>query len=203
MTVNKEKLAPGIYSYSGVFPESLEYISKIEELVNLKKIAWVPSFNKKHTSEEDAKKFFRQVETIGLPLEFQVPDNVDKKSESNSVVFEFSKLLKDSFDIYLKEYVNEYGISLSEQEPFGLLKYGNGSKFGKHIDNGMMFNRTVSLVYYANDDYVGGEIYFDQFDLKIVPQKNQLLLFPSNYIYSHSISEVSSGIRYAIVSFYK
>lgn len=202
MIINKEKLAPGIYSYSNIFPESLEHINKIESLVDSKKIAWVPSFNKKHISEEDAKNFFRIVDTIGLPLESQVPDTVDKSLESISTLLEFSKLLKQNFDVCLKDYVDEYGIFLSDQEPFGLLKYGNGSRFDKHIDNGMMFNRTVSLVYYANNDYVGGDIYFDQFDLKISPQKNQLLLFPSNYIYSHAISEVSSGIRYAIVSFY-
>lgn len=202
MIANKEKLAPGIYSYKNVFPESLDYVNKIEKLADSKKIAWVPSFNKKHTSEEQAKQFFRIVDTIGLPLESQVPDKVDKNLESTKTILDFSKALKENFDVYLKDYVDEHGVSLSNQEPFGLLKYGNGSKFDKHIDNGMMFNRTVSLVYYANDEYVGGEIYFDQFDLKILPQKNQLLLFPSNYIYSHAISEVSSGVRYAIVSFY-
>jgi len=202
MISNKEKLAPGIYSYTNVFPEALDYIKKIESMVDSKKIAWVPSFNRKHTSEEQAKQFFRIVDTIGLPLENQVLDSVDKTVESTRAVLDFSKTLKENFDVYLKDYIDEHGISLSNQEPFGLLKYGNGSKFDKHIDSGMMFNRTVSLVYYANDDYTGGEIYFDQFDLKILPQKNQLLLFPSNYIYSHAISEVSSGVRYAIVSFY-
>jgi Rps23 Pro-64 3,4-dihydroxylase Tpa1-like proline 4-hydroxylase len=200
----KEKLAVGIYSYYDVFPESFQYVEKIENLVNENKLAWVPSFNKKTTTEEQIKKSFRNVDTIALPLKSQVlAEKTDFNSEPNTTLFEFSENLISNFKPFLEDYLNNFGITVSEQEVFGLLKYGNGQKFDKHIDDGMRFIRKVSSVYYLNNDYSGGDIYFDQFDLKITPQKNQLIVFPSNYIYSHSISEVSSGIRYAIAGFYK
>ncbi len=139
------------------------------------------------------------VNAKGVPC----PENIDKDKEPARTLLDFSSSLNNEFSVYLKDYVEEYGISLSEQEPFGLLKYGKGQKFDKHIDNGMMFVRNVSLVYYANNTYTGGEIFFDRFNLNIKPEKNQLLIFPSNYIYSHSISEVLEGTRYSIVTWYK
>jgi Rps23 Pro-64 3,4-dihydroxylase Tpa1-like proline 4-hydroxylase len=201
--MNKEILAPGIHSYKNVFEDSINHINKIESLVSSSQLSWIPSFNKNHTSEEDAKKFFRNLDTIGLPIESQIPENIDKDKEPARTLLDFSSSLNNEFSVYLKDYVEEYGISLSEQEPFGLLKYGKGQKFDKHIDNGMMFVRNVSLVYYANNTYTGGEIFFDRFNLNIKPEKNQLLIFPSNYIYSHSISEVLEGTRYSIVTWYK
>ncbi len=201
--MNKEVLAPGIHSYKNIFENSISHINNIENLVDSGKISWIPSFNKNHTSEEEAKKFFRNVDTIGLPIESQIPEQVDKLLDPVKTLLQFANSLSNEFKNPLNDYVNDYGIFLSEQEPFGLLKYGKGQRFDKHIDNGMMFVRNVSLVYYANDEYSGGEIFFDQFNLKIQPEKNQLLIFPSNYIYSHSISEVLEGTRYSIVTWYK
>lgn len=202
--MKKEKLSTGIYSYYDVFPDSFNYVEKIENLVNSGFLAWVPSFNKSKMTEEQIKQAFRNVDTIALPLKNQVlSENIDFNKDPNKTLFDFSENLEKNFYPYLSDYLNDFGITLSEQEPFGLLKYGYGQKFDKHIDDGMRFVRKVSSVYYLNNDYSGGEIYFDQFDLKITPQKNQLIVFPSNYIYSHSISAVNDGVRYAIASFYK
>jgi predicted 2-oxoglutarate/Fe(II)-dependent dioxygenase YbiX len=56
------------------------------------------------------------------------------------------------------------------------------------------------LVYYLNDDYTGGEINFSILGIKIKPVKNQLIIFPSNYIYRHSVEEVTKGTRYSVVT---
>lgn len=201
--MDRKILCNGIHSYYNVFIDSDKYIEKIEEHVSKSEISWIPSFNKKTMTEESAKKFFRNVDTIALPLESQITDAINKENEAIKTVINFSNSLNENFKPYLDDYLNHYGITVSEQEPFGLLKYGKGQKFDRHIDDGMRFVRKVSLVYYANDDYSGGEIYFDQFDVKISPQKNQLLLFPSNYIYTHSVNEVLEGTRYSIVSWYR
>lgn len=200
--MNKEILSQGIYSYKNVFQDSFSFVEKIEALSNDLKLMWVPSF-KKDTTEENRKKAFRNVDTIGLPLRNKVIDHSKLESEPNKTLVSFSDKLNEEFSLYINDYLNDYGITVSDQEPYGLLRYGNGQKFDRHIDDGMMFVRKLSLVYYVNDEYKGGEIFFDQFNLTIKPEKNQLLLFPSNYIYTHSISEVTEGLRYSIVSWFK
>jgi predicted 2-oxoglutarate/Fe(II)-dependent dioxygenase YbiX len=53
---------------------------------------------------------------------------------------------------------------------------------------------------YLNDDYEGGEVEFVNFGIKIKPQPGMLLLFPSTYPYAHIAHPVTSGVKYAIVT---
>jgi predicted 2-oxoglutarate/Fe(II)-dependent dioxygenase YbiX len=53
---------------------------------------------------------------------------------------------------------------------------------------------------YLNDDYEGGELFFDKLNLKIKPQAGDLYLFPSSYIYSHAAMPVTDGTKYSIVT---
>jgi predicted 2-oxoglutarate/Fe(II)-dependent dioxygenase YbiX len=53
---------------------------------------------------------------------------------------------------------------------------------------------------YLNDDYSGGELEFRNFQLKISPKKGMLLLFPSNFAYAHIAHPVTSGTKYAFVT---
>jgi predicted 2-oxoglutarate/Fe(II)-dependent dioxygenase YbiX len=55
---------------------------------------------------------------------------------------------------------------------------------------------------YFNDDYVGGEIEFPEFDIFYKPQLGDILVFPSSFIYNHSVKEVTSGVRYAAVNWF-
>jgi predicted 2-oxoglutarate/Fe(II)-dependent dioxygenase YbiX len=58
----------------------------------------------------------------------------------------------------------------------------------------------MSTVYYLNDNYTGGEINFPRFNVTFKPKANQMIIFPSTYVYNHSVSPVIEGQRYAVVS---
>tara|TARA_Y100000287_G_scaffold171762_1_gene158441 strand:- start:1258 stop:1797 length:540 start_codon:yes stop_codon:yes gene_type:complete len=58
--------------------------------------------------------------------------------------------------------------------------------------------RTVSGVIYLNDDYQGGETYFPNQNIKIIPKKGKLVLFPSNLEYKHGVTQVIAGDRYTM-----
>mgnify|MGYP000379967471 FL=1 len=55
-----------------------------------------------------------------------------------------------------------------------------------------------SSVFYLNDDYDGGELFFPEFDLTIKPKLGDLITFPTNSMYMHAVKEVKSGTRYTI-----
>jgi hypothetical protein len=58
------------------------------------------------------------------------------------------------------------------------------------------------MVYYANDDYEGGELEFIYFNnLKIKPNAGELLIFPSNYLFVHKVNPITKGEKYAATSF--
>ena len=62
--------------------------------------------------------------------------------------------------------------------------------------------RTYSGIFYINDDYEGGEIYFPSFDIEIKPKQGSLVIFPSNDNYTHGVKEVTKLNRYTIAAWY-
>lgn len=89
---------------------------------------------------------------------------------------------------------------LSDVEEYQLLKYSGGQHYDAHYDGGTGSGRAVSPILYLNDDYEGGEIEFVNFGIKIKPKAGSLLVFPSSYPYRHIAHPVTSGTKYAIVT---
>jgi len=53
---------------------------------------------------------------------------------------------------------------------------------------------------YLNNDYTGGHLEFSNFGIKIKPEPGMLILFPSNFAYSHRSTPITSGIKYSLVT---
>ena len=73
--------------------------------------------------------------------------------------------------------------------------------FKAHTDASHDYPRQLSLVYYLNDTYEGGEIEFPHLDLKIKPLAGELIIFPANYLFLHAAKEVTSGFKYCAINF--
>lgn len=58
-----------------------------------------------------------------------------------------------------------------------------------------------SLIYY-NDDFVGGELYYPDFDLVIKPEPGLAVFHPGDVNYLHGVKMITSGLRYVTPSFY-
>ena len=84
-----------------------------------------------------------------------------------------------------------------------MVRYGEGQQFVTHLDENYDMPRTVSLTMYINNDYTGGELEYVWFNKTYRPQAGDIVIFPSNYIFSHKVHKILSGIRYAVVRFYK
>lgn len=97
-------------------------------------------------------------------------------------------------------YSEKYEIPNLYHEPYQILKYNSGQEYKSHSDGGTASGRAVSAILYLNDNYEGGELEFVNFGIKIKPQAGMLILFPSNYAYSHIAHPVISGTKYAIVT---
>lgn len=98
---------------------------------------------------------------------------------------------------------------------FWITSYDAAAAFHVHSDNGgdsekgnihnriFQTNRKFTAVFYLNskDDFTGGDLLFPSiFDeagnkLRIKPDMNMLLVFPSNVFYRHGIERIKSGNR--------
>jgi hypothetical protein len=88
-------------------------------------------------------------------------------------------------------------------EGYNVLKYSGGQEYKAHFDGPTSTGRCVSAILYLNGDFEGGEVEFVNFNLKIKPEPGMLLLFPSNYAYRHIAHPVTSGTKYALVTWIK
>jgi hypothetical protein len=196
--MNKEEIAPGIVVYSNVIPNSNNLYKDIEKEMALAKLKWKPA-TVKSGSEITTEYKIRDTDSIGILYKGKIED-VFSNNFSKTFFVNLNNLFFKNFDPIEKDYIATYDIGSDWHANYGILKYGPGQQFTNHIDDNPYYHRRISTVYYLNDNYTGGEINFPRFNITFKPKANQMLIFPSTYVYNHSVSPVVDGIRYAVVS---
>lgn len=114
----------------------------------------------------------------------------------------FFHLAQDVYE-FAVGYSIENGTEFSHMEPISIIEYtANVGFYDRHIDAGPNFPRAISALLYLNDVEEGGETWFDKFGLSIKPEAGKLVLFPSNYAYSHQALPPVSGDKYIAVTWF-
>lgn len=60
----------------------------------------------------------------------------------------------------------------------------------------------IAGLFYVNDDYEGGELYFPNQGIQFKPKKGAAYFFPGDMNYIHGVTEIKSGIRYTVPFFW-
>lgn len=195
--MQKRELAPGIVVYSDVIKDYEGLVNDIEEGAKSAGINWVPSSVKK---EEGIEIDTEYRDTMTMTVSYHDSIVEDFSTAGQAFNFNLSNMFLSSFGPLELEYKTNYQLETKSHEQYSILKYGKGQKFVNHIDDHKDYNRKMSLVYYLNDDYTGGEIVFPRFGITYKPKPNELIIFPSIFVYNHSVLPVIEGTRYAVVS---
>jgi hypothetical protein len=201
----REELRTGIVLYKGVFEDTQKIIESIEFGVKNNTVKWQPPYITNGVSDY-VDKDIRDLNVLGIPdpkhsYEFFEENLMHSSNDKDIFEFMLGNTFKEKFDFYLKDYKMFYGIDdFKNYDHFQILKYGENNHFNNHVDDCLTFHRRISMSYYLNNDFDGGEIEFPRFNLKYKPEGNDLLIFPSSFIYNHSVHEVKNGTRYAIVN---
>lgn len=194
----KEEITPGIVVYSNVIPNSENLYKDIEERMNSLKLKWGRALAAPGSSDTINYKT-RDTNSIGIPYKGSI-ENLSSNSVSQNFFISLNNLFFEHFDPIEKDYMAMYKIGSDWHDTYGILKYGPGQQFTNHIDDSPKYHRRISTVYYLNENYTGGEINFPRFNITFKPKANQMIVFPSTYVYNHSVSPVIEGERYAVVS---
>lgn len=142
---------------------------------------------------------------------------IDRKIRDTQEV-ELSIEMRQRLDGILAASVNRhvnsfYALTVRDWEPVQILHYGVGGHYIPHVDAETLFkddigldlwektlDRDLSVVYFLNDDFSGGELVFPQLELSIRPQPGTLVCFPSDHNFIHGVNPVTSGHRYTVVT---
>ncbi|WP_448379868.1 prolyl hydroxylase family protein [Gloeomargarita sp.] len=104
-----------------------------------------------------------------------------------------------------------YGIGFYDMEAISILRYRPGQFYQRHVDNVLLHSRRmelaqgiptrdVGIVGYLNDDFTGGETYFDRQQVMVKPQTGAVVVFPAYYTHPHQALPVQSGVKYAMTT---
>ena len=61
----------------------------------------------------------------------------------------------------------------------------------------------IASLFYLNDDYEGGELYFPLQDIQFKPKRGAAYFFPGDMNYVHGVTEIKNGIRYTCPFFWE
>lgn len=124
------------------------------------------------------------------------------------------KQLERLLDAGVERFINPfYRVRVRDREPPQVLHYGAGGHYIPHVDAETLFkddagltlwekslDRDVSVVYFLNDDFAGGELVFPGLELVIKPEAGTLVCFPADHNYIHGVNPVTAGHRYTLVT---
>ena len=144
------------------------------------------------------------------------PENIilveDERRVSNRIILgshqsTINRLIREAYLELTERFIGE---PLAWFETPQILHYSPGGFYIKHADSENMdpetgcwhkaIDRDLSLLIYLNDDYVGGELFFEKFNYTLKPKAGMAVMFPSDNRYMHEAQTLFEGERYAIVS---
>jgi hypothetical protein len=115
-----------------------------------------------------------------------------------------SGLFIECFRQYKSVYKTE--IYCTKVSTIDALKYEEGGFYTPHHDHHSSAPRTLSMILFLNNDYEGGEVTFYNPTkeltkvMSVSPKPGRVIVWPSNFLYPHSVEKVTKGKRYTVVS---
>ena len=85
-----------------------------------------------------------------------------------------------------------------------ILKYENTGFYTWHVDHFASVPRTMSCILLLNNDYEGGNLCFrnpdgsGEWEVEVKP--NRMIIWPSNFLYPHTVKPVTKGKRSSVVA---
>ncbi len=150
---------------------------------------------------KDAKKEIRDVDEIAISQPTTIEKNsVIRKSIDDELFTCASSVLRK----YAENYEDFTKIRAEKDEGYKLLRYQATQFYAEHTDASpdIWFRRAVSCSFAINDDYEGGEWSFFSGAYTQRLNAGDAILFPSNFLFPHSIRPVVSGVRYSVVTWF-
>ena len=156
--------------------------------------------------------------------------NFEDDSEDRGVEWVVNRKVRDTQQIHLSSAVADtlhgiddaciaayidpfYVVKVCGRESPQILHYGVGGQYIPHVDSETLYkdeiglemwektlDRDLSVVYFLNDDFEGGELVFPDLDLLIRPRSGTLVCFPSDHNFIHGVNPVTTGHRYTVVT---
>jgi hypothetical protein len=178
--------------YDGVIP--LKALSIFIKYINTK--TFEPARVVGKGSDNEIQKDIRDTQTLTLSRH---SNSMTEVHWQNFLIGTFTKI----FNIYAQSFNSDRPL-INEIIDVQVLKYETGGFYQYHVDHCLKYPRTLSGIFLLNNDYEGGELSFRNLNKtgeeSIPVAANRLIVWPSNFLFPHTVKPVKKGIRYSVVA---
>lgn len=226
-----EELGAGVVVFRGVLdvPDFvLSYIDSRSEEAHKNRWTYEKSEDgTEYALNEDGFKY-RPEDVPDAPVRLLEPVNEGTEKE----VHEYFVYCEDMIYKCLMRYIDIFPMvvgSLWWKTRGHILRYGDTGRLGWHQDNDTNYRVTGgvryfprgqvalrqtagALAYFNNSvdeqleldgtNFLGGHLLFHHLGIDYKPQHGDIIFFPTNYVCTHGVSRMHSGIRYAYLTFF-
>lgn len=121
--------------------------------------------------------------------------------EVHNIIYKYILKMRDTINYF-------YKVKVYERPPV-IIKWRAGMEQQPHADKQLPDGSPnpfptydLNSLFYYNDNFTGGELYYPEFDLEIKPEPGLAVAHPGDINYLHGVKKVLSGERFTTPSFY-
>ncbi len=199
MSLVIERPETNIVYFKGVIKNYQEIIDAIESLSNDAVSDWRPWNGHGSSTRYGDIKDVRKDKIVEINSD---KDRAKAAFAINCLTNKMSECAIEYADIFnIDRDALYYAVSLltDPRTTMGINKYDEGAFMGSHVDfNEDNYYLAYTIVVYLNDDYEGGELYFNDLDITIKPEAGSVIMYPSSAPYSHQSLKVLKGRKILI-----
>jgi hypothetical protein len=197
---------------SGFFGTSKDMIVELENFMTTEEIEFLEKAAKSITIWDVTKSHVNENGTTVYDAEYwkdrvATRDSLDKNDPTiGPVIAGLFERLKPIIEDFFEVRVKPTGTTIVKWLPGQLQKPHADKELHELPDIGMPNDfpqYDISSLFYLNDDYEGGELYFPLQGIKFKPKKGAAYFFPGDMNYIHGVTEIKNSVRYTCPFFWE
>lgn len=196
---------------SGFFGDSAENIVAIDDFMTEEELTYLNNFARKNTMWDVTETHYNEDGTVIYDSSYwdhRVATAPILKEADPKVV----ELISDMQDRLKKKVDSFFDVDAHPTSP-AIVRWLPGQRQQPHADKELHEGEgrgkpndfpyyDIAGLFYINDDYEGGELYFPNQGIQFKPKAGSAYFFPGDMNYIHGVTEIKSGIRYVCPFFW-
>lgn len=208
---NKDKINPVSITPSGFFGESVKNIVELENFITEEELKKLNNFIRNNEVWDVTQTHYNENGTIVYDADYWSERVVTYPNimKTDPTIVDTIQSLLERFKPIIDEFFEVDCLPTSPamvrwlpgqyQHPHADKELHKGEERGQPNDFPWY---DIAGLFYINDDYEGGELYFPIQNIQFKPKRGAAYFFPGDMNYIHGVTEVESGIRYTIPFFW-
>jgi predicted 2-oxoglutarate/Fe(II)-dependent dioxygenase YbiX len=196
---------------SGFFGDSSDNIVSLENFMTEEELVKLNNFIRNNENWDYTETHYNENGTVTYDADYWA-DRVATYPTIEKGDPEIPKLIEKMVARLKVEVDNFFGVDASPTSP-AMVRWLPGQLQMPHADkelhtgpdagqpNDFPYYDLAGL-FYINDDYEGGELYFPNQGIQFKPKAGAAYFFPGDKNYIHGVTEIKSGIRYTVPFFW-